>query len=209
MALFPLNARYKARDVIGGNPPGETNHVIPAVGPDDFEGGSFSFLGTPESYIEFPNDGKLDTKDSLTILAWIFPEKEGPIFNFKRDGWGANLWLAQSRKLLAHFVERGHHELSQPLQSTKVVPNRWNFVGATYDNTTGRAGLWVNGKFEDSKNLGHIELATNYTIRMGAREGDKRNFRGRISCLQVYNVPLTSEQINDAKDNCKPYEHDR
>lgn len=208
VALFPLNARYEARDVIGGNPPGETNHVTPALGPDGNDGGSLSFLGTPESYIEFPNDGRLDTKDSLTILAWIFPEKEGPIFNFKRDGWGANLWLAQKRKLLAHFVERTHDKLSQPdpLQSTKVFPNRWNYVGATYDHTTGKACLWVNGKCEDSKNLGHIELATNYTIRMGAREGDKRNYRGRISCLQVYNEALTSGQINNVKDNCKPYE---
>ena len=206
--MFPLNARYKARDVIGGNPPGIMNLVITATGPDGHEGGALSFLGIPESYIEFPNDGKLDTKDSLTILAWIFPEKEGPIFNFKTDGWGANLWLAQSRKLFAHFVERGQHKISkvEPLQSTKVIPNQWNFVGATYDHTTGAAGLWINGKFEDSKNLGNIELATNYSIRMGARDGDKRNYQGRISCLQVYDVSLTADQINNARDNCKPYE---
>lgn len=206
--MFPLNARYKARDVIGGNPSGITNLVITATGPDGHEGGALSFLGIPESYIEFPNDGKLDTKDSLTILAWIFPEKEGPIFNFKTDGWGANLWLAQSRKLFAHFVERGQYKISkvEPLQSTKVIPNQWNFVGATYDHTTGAAGLWINRKFEDSKNLGHIELATNYSIRMGARDGDKRNYQGRISCLQVYDVSLTADQINNARDNCKPYE---
>lgn len=206
--MFPLNARYKARDVIGGNPPGITNLVITATGPDGHEGGALSFLGIPESYIEFPNDGKLDTKDSLTILAWIFPEKEGPIFNFKTDGWGANLWLAQSRKLFAHFVERGQQKISKvaPLQSTKVIPNQWNFVGATYDHTTGAAGLWINGKFEDSKNLGNIELATNYSIRMGARDGDKRNYQGRISCLQVYDVSLTADQINNARDNCEPYE---
>ena len=206
VALFPLNSRYEARDVIGGNPEGKANEVIAAMGPDNVEGGSLEFLGTPDSYVEFPNDGGLDTRNSLTILAWIFPEKEGPIFNFKRDGWGANLWLAQSRKLLAHFVERDEQKLSEPLQSNKIVPNDWNYVGATYDHTTGRASLWVNGKLDDSKNLGRIELATNYSIRMGAREGDRRNYQGRISCLQVYDVPLTQEQINNAKDNCKPYE---
>lgn len=205
VALFPLNARYEARDVIGGNPPGETSLVIPAVGPDNKEGGSLSFLGTPDSFVQFPNNGKLDTKDSLTILAWIFPEKAGPIFNFKKDGWGANLWLAQPRKLFAHFVDRSHEKSIQPLQSTKIAPNRWNYIGATYDHTTGKAGLWINGKFVDSKNLGHIELATNYTIRMGARVGDKRNYRGRIACLQVYNIPLSSEQIDNAKEICKRY----
>lgn len=49
VALFPLNARYEARDVLGGNPPGETSLVIPAVGPDNKEGGSLSFLGTPDT----------------------------------------------------------------------------------------------------------------------------------------------------------------
>jgi len=38
------------------------------------------------------------------------------------------------------------------------------------------------------------------------REGDRRNYRGRISRLQIYNVPLTLEQINNARDNCRPYE---
>ena len=205
MALFPLNERYEARDVIGGNLPGEKSFITTASGPDNEEGGSLSFLGTPDSYIEFPNNGKLDTKDSLTILAWIFPEKAGPIFNFKRDGWGANLWLAQPRKLFAHFVDRGDRKLIQPLQSTKIAPNRWNFIGATYDHTTGNAGLWINGKFEDFKKVGHIKLATNYAIRMGARVGDKRNYRGRIACLQIYNVALTSEQIDNAKNYCKRY----
>ena len=153
LALFPLNARYEARDVIGGNPEGQINQAIPSLGPDDVEDGSLAFLGTPDSYIEFPNDGRLDAKYSLTILVWIYPEKEGPIVNFQRDGWGANLWLAQSRKLLAHFVQRNKQQLSEPLQSNKIIPNEWNYVGATYDHTTGRAGLWVNGKFEDSQRI--------------------------------------------------------
>lgn len=116
-----------------------------------------------------------------------------------------NLWLAQPRKLFAHFVDRNHKKSVQPLQSTKVAPNRWNYIGATYDHTSGNAGLWINGKFVDSKNLGKIELATNYTIRMGARVGDKRNYRGRIACLQVYNVPLSSEQIDNTKEICRQY----
>ncbi|XP_022800544.1 uncharacterized protein LOC111338336 isoform X2 [Stylophora pistillata] len=205
VALFPLNERYEARDVIGGNLAGVKSYVKTAQGPYKKEGGSLSFLGTPDSFIEFPNNGKLDTKDSLSILAWIYPEKAGPIFNFRRDGWGTNLWLAQPRKLFAHFVHRGNRELIPPLQSTKVAPNRWNFIGATYDHRTGDAGLWINGKFEDFKHIGRIRLATNYPIRMGARVGDKRNYRGRIACLQIYDKSLTSKQIDNAKNSCKFY----
>ena len=110
--------------MIGGNLAGVKSYVATAQGPYNKEGGSLLFLGVPDSFIEFPNNGKLDTKDSLTILAWIFPEKAGPIFNFKRDGWGTNLWLAKPRKLFAHFVDRENHESIQPLKSTKIAPNR-------------------------------------------------------------------------------------
>ena len=205
VALFPLNERYGATDVIGGNLAGVKSFVATAPGPEKEEDGSLLFLGTPDSFIEFPNNGKLDKKDSLTILAWILPEKAGPIFNFKRDGWGTNLWLAKPRKLFAHFVDRENKKSMQPLKSTKIAPNRWNFIGATYDQKTGNAGLWINGKFEDFKHIGRIRLATNYPIRMGARVGDKRNYRGRIACLQIYDRALTSEQISNAKNNCKRY----
>ena len=63
----------------------------------------------------------------------------------------------------------------------------------------------MNRKFEDFRYIGRIRLATNYPIRMGARVGDKRNYRGRIACLQIYDRALTSKQIDDAINNCKIY----
>jgi len=77
--------------------------------------------------------------------------------------------------------------------------NEWNQVGATYDNTTGVAQLWHNGKMVKSRNIGQIKLATQYPIRIGARDGDERRFAGKISCLQIYNKALDEQQIGNLK----------
>lgn len=203
VALYPLNAKYQALDVIGGNAPGIMKNVVPAAGPFNQSGNSLSFLGTPDSYIEFPNNGNLDAKNSISLLAWVLPQKEGPIFNYKTDGWGVNLWMAKPRKLFARFVDREQRALLTAIKSTHIKPNMWNFVAAIYDQTSGHASLWINGKKEDEQYIGNITLGTNYAVRMGARIGDKRNFRGRISCMQVYSVALNRRQISDAKLKCR------
>ena len=77
--------------------------------------------------------------------------------------------------------------------------NEWNQVGATYDNTTGVAQLWHNGKMVKSRNIGQIKLATQYPIRIGARDGDDRRFAGKISCLQIYDKALDEQQIGNLK----------
>ena len=82
------------------------------------------------------------------------------------------------------------------------MPRRWQFVGATYNGRTGRAKLFVNRRFTGSKFIGRIRLATNYPARMGARIGDRRYFRGRISCMQVYDTALTTRQILRRKRRC-------
>lgn len=206
VALYPLSAKYQAKDVIGGNTAGIVNNVTPAAGPFNQSENSLSFLGTPNSYIEFPNNGKLDTKNSISLLAWVLPKRAGPIFNYKTDGWGVNFWMARPRKLFARFVDREQRVHLPAIKSTHIKPDKWNFVGAVYDQNSGRASLWINGKLQDEQSIGNISLATNYPVRMGARIGDRRNFRGRISCMQVYNEALNARQISVAKWKCRSLE---
>lgn len=50
-----------------------------------------------------------------------------------------------------------------------------------------------------SRNIGQIKLATQYPIRIGARDGDERRFAGKISCLQIYDKALDEQQIGNLK----------
>ena len=50
--------------------------------------------------------------------------------------------------------------------------------------------------------MSRIHLATQHSIRMGAVSGVNQYFRGRVTCLQIYGMMLTSNQIATIKKKC-------
>ena len=202
MAFFPLKSKYGARDISPTkNRPGKIVGALPARGPDGQRGSAYKFRGRPDSFIEFPNNGRLDAKDSITILAYVNPESAGPIFNFNPKGFGVHFWMVRKNVLFARFVKRSK-KFTRPVATNRVKPGTWNWLAASYDKNTGYARLFVDSKISAERNLGRIKLATNYPVRMGARKGDRRFFRGKITCVQVYNEALTSRQIRAARKSC-------
>ena len=84
--------------------------------------------------------------------------------------------------------------------SPAVVSNRlrrgtWNYVAATYSKRSGIALLYINGRRVARRYIGRFTLRTQSNVRMGARIGDRRYFKGLIACMQVYNRALTRRQI--------------
>ena len=203
VAFYPLTINYRGTDVGPyKNPPGKLNNVKPAPGPDGRTGGSFSFLGRPDSFIEFPNKGRLDTQNSITLLAWVNPfGSAGPIFNYNPSGFGVHFWVTRAGRLFIRFVRRSR-VVTEALTSRRLRRRSWSFVGATYNHRKGLATLYVNEKPVVTKSIGRIRLSTNYPVRMGARIGDSRCFRGWISCMQVYDQALSLRLIRIAKQLC-------
>ena len=118
------------------------------------------------------------------------------------NGWGVHFWMISPRTLFVRFTRRRGRRFTAAVISRDVTPGRWQFVGASYNGRTGQAKLFVNRRFTARKYIGRIRLATNYPVRMGARIGDGRYFRGRISCMQVYNGALSLRQILSKKRLC-------
>lgn len=198
--MYPLNKRTRGKDISSsGNPEGELYGVRPAPGPDGLPDGSFYFSGRKTSYIKFPNNGKLDSRYSLTLLAWVYPQGSGPIFHFSPGG--VRFWVVRPNLLLVRFVRRTGRPTRQ-LISRRLIPRQWNYVGASYDEKTGIATLWRNSRPLKSVFIGRIRLATNRPVRMGSLPRDMRYFRGRISCMQVYSVPLSGPEIKRAEKVC-------
>ena len=50
-----------------------------------------------------------------------------------------------------------------------------------------------------SRNIGQLELSTQYPIRVGAREADDRHFKGKVACIQIYGKALTEQQIGELR----------
>ena len=203
-AVYPLSSSTGGRDVsINGNSPGRRVHVRYTTGPDGVRGTATTFYGRSNSYIQFPNRGRLDTKLSITLLAWIkHYGRAGPIFNYMPNGWGVHFWMVAPRTLFARFTRRRGRRFTRAVSSRTVRYRTWEYVGATYDYRSGIARLFVRNRFVASQRIGRIKLATNYPVRMGARIGDGRYFRGGISCLQVYKKALTAGQIIARRTRC-------
>ena len=156
-------------------------------------------MGTWNSYIEFSNSagGVLDVRYSITLLCWVYYDgQDGPLFNYKTSGdWGVHLWVTDG-KLFARFTKRDY-SLTDALLNTTLTGG-WRCVGASYNNITGEAKLWVNGTFVQTLNIGvGLELATQDSVRMGAKTGDGRYFKGRITQMRVYDLALPGELIQE------------
>lgn len=205
VAFFPLNKGARGRDFRKRNPTARLSNVRFSPGPLGRPGGSIRLQGTQTSYVQFPNrrGGSLDTSHSMTVLAWVYPEgSAGPLFNYHPSARGVHIWLRSSRTLYARFMRRRGRRYTTPVRSRQIRLRKWQFLGASYNRNTGTAALWRNGKKIARKFIGRIRLATNYPVRMGARSGDKRYFKGRVTCLQVYAVALTKSQVRRAAKKC-------
>lgn len=140
VALYPLNGRHGTKDISRNeNPPGIPSNTALAPGPNGHPYGSFQFSGTPTSYVHIPNNGGLDIKNSITILAWVNRESnEGLIFEYS-CGTCFRLWFINDGRLYCNAKWHFH-------QSSPIPSNSWYHVGASYDSLSGTAKVWVNGQ---------------------------------------------------------------
>jgi len=201
IALYPLNSRYKTRELENRQPQGTPVDVWLVPGPKGKAGGAYLFLGRADSYIEFPNNGGLDTERSITMLCWLyFQGYDGPIFHYKTSGSsGVHMWVVSGR-LFARFTKRDYQSTQPLITSEPLSLNQWQYVGASYAYNTGVASLWLDGQRVLQTNIGAgLTLATQDNVRMGAKEGDRRYFMGGIADMQIYDVALTKRQVNAVK----------
>ncbi|XP_035658069.1 uncharacterized protein LOC118403460 [Branchiostoma floridae] len=211
VGLWPLNARFGASDITGNGNDGTSTGTQLAAGPYGEADGAFLFSGTANSYIDIPNNGKLDVRYSFTILAHVYPTGEdGPIFDYVGTNpniwhWALHFWQLQPHDLQLRPIGRDGH-FSSDVVARVLQLDAWNYVGGTYDSTTGVASLWSNGELAREQYIGVTEVASQHPVRVAVRaqdEDDPRYFAGRIACLQLYNYAMTQEQIVAARDACK------
>lgn len=200
--MYPLDGAHGTKEINNRVGEGSASGVHTAPGPDGKPDGSYEFSGTVNSYIEFPNGGGLDVPNSMTMLCWLYPGgQDGPLFNYRNTGsWGVHLWVVNGQ-LFVRFTRRDYSFTNALLHTSLRPEDGWKFVGASYDQGNGDAKLWVDGNVVQTLNIGaNLQLATQDSVRMGVKIGDGRYFKGRIAQMQVYNVPLTEEQIQALRD---------
>ena len=209
MALFPFkDGCCQEQDAIDGTLRATLVNITTAPGENGSAGGSIELQGNPLSYVEIPAVERLDLRHSMTILVSVYPltSKRGPIVNYKSDGHGVQMWIMGETDgkglLLARFLRRDL-TFTTSLQRGVLETGKWNYIGASYDFNSGLARLWHEGLVVQTENIGKIELATQFDVRLGAISTSFQNaFHGRVSCLQFYSTALSSEHVLAAEEAC-------
>ena len=198
VAFYPLNARYTAAEKENRQSKGIQRDVAITNGPYNEPGGAYMFYGTASSYIEFRNDGNLDTRFSITLMCWVQHEGEnGPLFRYGyHHETGVGMFIERG-KLMIQMVKRPSQYL-EFFRTPEVLPKgKWVHVAASYDHNTGNNSLFINGHFSISRNIGkgyEIETARQIVF-MGTRVYGGWRFKGKIAEMKVYDVALNEEQI--------------
>ena len=201
MAFFSLSG---INGTVDRSPNGATKavpgHIKFALGPYGNPNGSFFFSGINNSYVELKNTGELDARFSMSVFAWVYLDNSGgQIFKY-----GCSMRVSQSTSgIEVRFLDRKTFKVSLLHTKNVLVDNSWNFIGTTYDYTTGIATVWVNNGTVIRKSIGgKMELATQTDVTVGASRKQEKHFRGRLSCLQFYDQALSVDQIVEAKARC-------
>ena len=154
------------------------------------------FYGTFSSYIDFANEGDLDTRFSITLTCWVQPGgQDGPIFSYGISGYTVCIEI-KDRKFFNRIVKRSFQTLPT-ITTAEVLPaGKWVHVAASYDHNTGNNSLYINGHLKASHNIGTgYQMATaTQKVRMGVKQGNSY-FKGKIAEMKVYNFALNEAQI--------------
>lgn len=208
VALYPLDEKYGVGDIsLKKNKPVRVNKakVGKAKGPDGRLKGATSLPGMRNNYIEIPNDGKLDTKKSLTMAIWVRNlGKSGPLMQYGRRGLNTiNLWFISPLHLAGSILSRSKLRRTFLKAPKRISRYSWTFVALTYDNPSGFAKLWINARVVRKKYVGRsVRLATKKPVRIGAILRNRNVLKADVACAQIYSVELTRRQMRKAMMRC-------
>ncbi|KAJ7373927.1 hypothetical protein OS493_009252 [Desmophyllum pertusum] len=209
IAHFPLNSKYETREINNRQPQGTPVRVSLAPGPNNKTGGSYQFtVGQNNSYIEFPNDGGLNANRSITVLCWVNYAGSGPTnqyivayINLAQDKAAFVVFIVNGI-LVVYMKDRAYEIASIWIDTQPLEPGAWHLIGASYDDDTGIARLYVDDKTVAQKNLtanGGVATTDQLKLYVGGlpkAEPPSANFNGRITNLRIFDVALHLDQIN-------------
>ena len=84
----------------------------------------------------------------------------------------------------------------------KIRPYQWNYIAASYNYKSGAATLWRDSVPIAQRRVGRIRLATNAPVVIGWKMGDRRVFKGQISCIMLFGKALTGRELKGYEKKC-------
>lgn len=144
---------------------------------------------------------------NLTLSAWIAPTdltkfKSGIISNFANGGYRL---ILDKNKLI--FEYRDNPGTLATLQATKdIEADKWTHVAATFDGTTRRMKIYINGVLVGEKIGVNPQIVGKDFIELG-RNADNNDstgramFKGQIDDVKIYARTLSDAEIKNLMTN--------
>ncbi|XP_035672976.1 uncharacterized protein LOC118413558 [Branchiostoma floridae] len=202
IALWPLNREHRLQDISGSGNHGNGVGVSLTSGVYGERGGATMF--TDGSYVEFDLDSVgMTTEHSMTILAFVYPTgTDGPVVQILTEGNGVRFGQKDSSTLFISLDKVDGTRLADLTARHALTLNSWNFIGATYSSSSGAVQLWHGGLEVASTVVGREQMAVGGTVRVGFSDEVGGSFRGKVACVQLYDVSLNQEQIEKTSSRC-------
>ncbi|XP_078695241.1 fibronectin-like [Branchiostoma floridae x Branchiostoma belcheri] len=200
--LWHMNGDCGLLDVTGNGNDGTAQNTPLAEGPNGETDGSYLFQGTSTSYVDIPNNGHLDTQYSITILAHIFPTSTyGQVLIYTADdSLRLRLYQYDTTKVYMRTADRTG-ESTDYVGASGLTTNSWNYIGGSYNYSSGEISVWHDGVKVGSNWIEPTEIRTQHPIRLGVMD-HYSYFSGRMSCLQIYGHAMTEEEVAAARGRC-------
>ena len=195
--LFDEGKGDAAEDASGNGNSGELNGATWDKGKF---GTALSFDGT-DDFVEIQPSDSLDTRENITISAWIYPTKDGPIVNYQHPGgtWGTHLWITAPSDLFVRVIKRDAAFTTNIICPTSL--KEWHHVATSYDYDSGMVNLFLDGKECQSLDIGVTEQSTHGPVFIGKAPWDGRAFRDFIDEVVIFDVVLEESDIQDIMDD--------
>ena len=189
--LFDEGKGDAAEDASGNGNNGELNGATWDKGKF---GNALSFDGT-DDFVEIQPSASLDTRKNITISAWIYPTKDGPIVEYQHPGgtWGTHLWITAPSDLFVRVIKRDGAFTTNIICPTSL--KEWHHVATSYDYSSGIVNLFLDGNECQSLNIGVTEQSTHGPVFIGKAPWDGRAFNDLIDEVVIVNVVLSEEDI--------------
>jgi len=164
-------------------------------------GGALEFGGGSDRVI-ITDSPSLDVTDTITITAWIKPERTGTQYVVKKARYdisdGYELSLSGGGKVFTRFNQASLGN-DYKLYSQSDYPtdaNTWQHLAATYDGQ--EIKLYVDGVLEASLPVAGLIIGANdAALGIGAQDDGLRPFEGAIDQVHIYNYALSAAEIED------------
>jgi len=167
-------------------------------------GGGFDFDGI-DDLVNVSDSASLDGMTDLTVEAWFkgtfsASSLHSVVSKFVNgQATSSSYYIQANYGRLRGLVYDSDQDMLLVSGSTNLSNNTWHHVAWTFDGSTGKGTLYLNGRVDNTStdaSVSDVQDTTENVIIGACDSGTARFFNGTIDEVRIYNRALSTAEIN-------------